>query len=116
MANVAIANVVAVVGKAFARNEDGELREIRPGDVILEGETVVTPDGAYVELSMMDGEPFVVSGVEEMAITRDLVAARAAGPDEASVEDESIDALLTALEGDGDIGDVLEATAAGAGG
>ncbi len=116
MANSAIATVVAVVGTAFARNEDGEMREIRPGDVILEGETVVTPDGSYVELSMSDGSPFVVSGVEEMTLTRDLVAERASGADESAVEDESIDALLAALEGDGDIGDVLEATAAGAGG
>ncbi len=38
---VAIATVVAVTGNAYARNADGELREIRLGDVLLEGETVV---------------------------------------------------------------------------
>ena len=52
MANAAIATVVSVVGKAYARNADGELRELRNGDVLVEGETVVNPDGGRVELSM----------------------------------------------------------------
>ncbi|MBN7795690.1 retention module-containing protein [Parahaliea mediterranea] len=113
MANVAIATVVAVEGKAFARNAEGELRELSAGDVLLEGETVVTPDGAQVELSMADGNPFAVRDVDELTLSRDLLADRAAGADESAVEDASVEAVLAALEGDQDIGDVLEATAAG---
>ncbi|MEH6519091.1 MAG: retention module-containing protein, partial [Halioglobus sp.] len=113
MADIAIANVVAVIGTAYARNADGELRELKPGDVLLEGETVVTPDGSRVELELTNGNPFIVSDVEEMAITRDLMAETAAGADESALEDESVDAILAALESGEDLGDVLQATAAG---
>ncbi|MEH6608862.1 MAG: retention module-containing protein, partial [Halioglobus sp.] len=113
MADIAIANVVAVIGTAYARNADGELRELNPGDVLLEGETVVTPDGSRVELELTNGNPFIVSDVEEMAITRDLMAETAAGADESAIEDESVDAILAALESGEDLGDVLQATAAG---
>ena len=95
MEAVAIATVVAVTGKAYARNADGELREIRPGDVLLEGETVVTPDGGSVELSLSDGSPLVVTDVPEMTLTPDLVADTAAGADESAVQDETIDVTLT---------------------
>ena len=50
MENAAIATVASATGKAYARNADGELRELRTGDVLKEGETVVTPDGGRVEL------------------------------------------------------------------
>jgi VCBS repeat-containing protein len=111
-----IATVAKVTGKAYARNADGELREIRPGDVLLEGETVVTPDGGSVELTLADGSAFVVSDVPELTLTPDLVAERAPGPDESAVQDETVDAVLAALESGEDLGDVLEATAAGPGG
>ncbi|PLW83789.1 hypothetical protein CWI75_00005, partial [Kineobactrum sediminis] len=113
MADTAIATVVAITGTAYARSANGELRQIKPGDVLLEGETVVTPNGGSVELSLADGNPFEISGVPEMTLTRDIVAERAAGREESAVEDETVEALLAALEGDGDIGDVLDATAAG---
>ena len=116
MEAVAIATVVAVTGKAYARNADGELREIRPGDVLLEGETVVTPDGGSVELSLSDGSPLVVTDVPEMTLTPDLVADTAAGADESAVQDETIDAVLAALESGEDLSEVLDATAAGPGG
>ena len=116
MANAAIATVVSVVGKAYARNADGELRELRTGDVLVEGETVVTPDGGRVELSMTDGSPLVINDMPETTLTRDLMAETAAGPDESAVQDETIDQVLAALESGEDLGDVLEATAAGASG
>ena len=115
MEAVAIATVVAVTGEAYARNADGELREIRPGDVLLEGETVVTPDGGTVELSLSDGSPLVVSDVPEMTLTPDLVAETAPGADESAVQDETVEAVLAALESGEDLGEVLDATAAGPG-
>ena len=116
MAISAIATVVAVTGKAYAREADGDLRELTPGDVLLEGETIVTPDGGHVELELADGSPFIIDDVPEMTLTRDLVAERAATREESAVEDDTINELLTALEEGTDIGDVLEATAAGGGG
>ncbi|MFT6285569.1 MAG: hypothetical protein ACJA09_000304, partial [Alcanivorax sp.] len=78
------------MGTAYARNAEGELRELNPGDVVLEGETVVTPDGSRIEMELTNGNPFVVSDVEEMAITRDLMTETAAGADESALEDESV--------------------------
>ncbi|MEP6388396.1 MAG: retention module-containing protein, partial [Halioglobus sp.] len=116
MDNVAIATVKAVVGKAYARNADGELRELRPGDTVMEGETVVTPDGGSVELSMSDGSPLVISDMPEMTLTADLVAQTASTREESEVTDETINDVLAALESGEDLGDVLAATAAGGAG
>ncbi|HSG60060.1 MAG TPA: retention module-containing protein, partial [Pseudomonadales bacterium] len=129
MASQAIATVAAVLGTAFARNENGELREIKAGDVIYEGEVLVTPDGSSVELSMMDGSPLVVSGVQETLLTPDVVAELAATAQEAAANQETLDELISgirgldtpseeeqilqALEGDGNLDDLLEETAAG---
>ncbi|MDP5064785.1 MAG: retention module-containing protein, partial [Haliea sp.] len=116
MANQAIATVVSVSGTAYARGEDGQLREIKPGDVLLEGETVVTPNGGSVELALEDGSSLAVAEVPELLLTRDIVAERAASAAESAVEDETVEALLPNLEGEGDILEGLEATAAGAAG
>ena len=132
MASQAIATVAAVLGTAFARNENGEMREIKAGDTIYEGEVLVTPDGSSVELSMMDGSPLVVSGVNETLLTPDVVAELAANAQEAAASQDTLDELisgirgldggseeeqiLAALEGDGNLDDLLEETAAGLGG
>ena len=42
---MSIAVVLSVTGQAWARDAEGNLRELRPGDVLQEGEVVVTPDG-----------------------------------------------------------------------
>ncbi|MES2771773.1 MAG: type I secretion C-terminal target domain-containing protein [Pseudomonadota bacterium] len=45
------ATVVAMVGRVFARQGDEGLRELKLGDVLYEGETIVTGQNARVELS-----------------------------------------------------------------
>ncbi len=113
MATAIIATVTSISVRAQARNADGELRELKVGDKLHEGETLVTPNGGRVELSLSDGSPLVVSDVPEMAITRDLVAETAAGADESAVEDETVQQVLAALESGEDLGNVLQPTAAG---
>ena len=113
MAKEALATVTSISGRAQARNTDGELRELRVGDELRAGETVVTPDGGTVALSLSDGSPLTVDGVAEMAITPDLVAETAAGADESAVEDETVQQVLVALESGEDLGDILPPTAAG---
>ncbi len=95
MADNVIATVNAVFGTAYARNAAGELRELKPGDVLLENETVVTPDGASVELAMSDGSPLVVADVPELTLTRDLMAETATTREEAEVTDDTVDAVTT---------------------
>ena len=113
MANEIFATVTSINGQAYARNAEGERRELRPGDVLFEGETLVTPDGGSAELSFVDGSSLLVSDVPEIAITGDLMTGTASGPDESAVEDETVQQVLAALESGQDIGDVLEAPAAG---
>ena len=113
MANEIIATVTSISGRAYARNADGDRRELRPGDELREGDTLITPDGGSAQLSLADGSPLLVSDVTEIAITGDLMAGTASGPDESAVEDETVQQVLTALESGDDIGDVLEAPAAG---
>ncbi|MEZ5568977.1 MAG: retention module-containing protein, partial [Halioglobus sp.] len=73
MANDVTAVVTAITGKAYARDEEGELRALRAGDVLQEGDTLITPDGSSVQLELPDGSPLQVTDTPEMAITRDLV-------------------------------------------
>ena len=115
---MAIATIIAITGQAWARDADGNLRELRIGDTLQEGETLVTSDNGRVELDFGDGlDPTVVGAGQEIAMTPDLDADQPVAAEEASVQDDDLDALLTAIdEGEGDLLEDLEATAAGAGG
>lgn len=116
MVNEAMAAVTSISGSAQASNANGELRILTVGDTLLEGQTVITPDGSRVELALSDGSLLLVADVPEMAITRDLVAETAAGPDESAVGDETIQAVLSALQAGEDLNDLLDPTAAESGG
>ncbi|MFT6038397.1 MAG: VCBS repeat-containing protein, partial [Candidatus Azotimanducaceae bacterium] len=114
MATTVIATITAITGTAYARNEDGEVRQLAVGDQLMENEVVVTPDGSSVDLAMVDGSELLVADQAETLLTPDLMADTAAETADAAVELDSVDAILQALEGDGDL--ELEATAAGLGG
>src|SRR5690554_1416899 len=112
-----IATVTAITGQAWARDADGNLRELSIGDTLQEGEVLVTADGARVELDFGDNlDPIVIQGGEEVAMTPQLSGEEAVAEDEASALDEDLEALLTAIdEGEGDLLAELDPTAAGAG-
>ncbi len=112
-----IATVTAITGQAWARDADGNLRELSIGDTLQEGEVLVTADGARVELDFGDNlDPTVIQGGEEVAMTPQLSGEEAVAEDEASALDEDLEALLTAIdEGEGDLLAELDPTAAGAG-
>lgn len=114
---MSIATVVSISGQAWARDAEGNLRELQPGDQLLDGETLVTSDNGAVQLDFMDGlPPVAIGGGQQVAMSDELDADAPVEPDEASAQDEGIDALLAALDGEGDLLDDLEATAAGGGG
>ncbi len=52
---MAIATVISISGQAWARDADGNLRELRVGDTLHEGETLVTADNAIVQLALVMG-------------------------------------------------------------
>jgi len=108
-----IATVVAVSGQAYARNTEGELRELRAGDVLREGENVISPNGGYVELEMVDGNPLLLRNMPEMAMTKDLVSTVAAGREAREEEEQSLKELLNTLDDEVDLNTVIEATSTG---
>ncbi|MFG6160127.1 retention module-containing protein, partial [Halomonas sp. 1390] len=113
-----IATIISITGQAWARDASGDLRELRVGDTLQEGETLVTSDNGRVLLDFADGlDPTVIGEGQEVAISADLDAEQPVVAEEASVQDEDLEALLAALEeGEGDLLEGLDATAAGAGG
>ncbi|SES22662.1 hypothetical protein SAMN04487958_1101, partial [Vreelandella subterranea] len=114
---MSIATVVTITGQAWARDPDGNLRELAIGDVLQEGETLVTSTNGSVQLDFDDGLPPTTIGAdEEVAITNDVDAENAPTEEETVAQDGEVEALLSALEEeDGDLLDLLEATAAGGG-
>ncbi|MGM0703568.1 MAG: retention module-containing protein, partial [Pseudomonadota bacterium] len=115
---MSIATVVSITGQAWARDEEGNLRELSVGDTLQEGEVLVTSDNGRVQLDFGDGlDPTVVAGGEEVTITPELDAEQEVDESEFAAMDDDIDALLAAVEEeDGDLLEALDATAAGAGG
>ena len=113
MVDETMATVSSIRGSAQRLNTNGDLSVLRIGDTLLEGETVITPHGGRVELALSDGSVLLVADVLEMAITRDLVAETAAGHDESAVEDETVQAVLSALQAGKDLNGLLDPAATG---
>ncbi|SDM93075.1 hypothetical protein SAMN05192555_1291, partial [Franzmannia pantelleriensis] len=115
---MAIATVLSITGQAWARDADGNLRELSVGDTLVEGETLVTSDNGSVQLDFLDGlDPTTISGGQEIAMTPEVDADAPVDAADSEVMDADLEALLAAIDDDDvDLLDVLDATAAGAGG
>ena len=112
-----IATVLSISGQAWARDASGNLRELRVGDTLQEGETVVTSNGGDVQLDFGDNlDPTQIEGGEQVLITQELSTDQPIEASEFAALDQDLEALLAALEDDTvDLLDILDATAAGAG-
>ena len=127
--------VIDVQGSAGIIQADGSIKALEVGDVITVGDTVVTAEKSTLTIDVQ-GESLAIPASKRITITPDLVAKGSQDSSENTVFDESIDDaiaslnqanstppqqqatgdisdFLQALEGDGDILDNLEATAAG---
>ncbi|MCP5308579.1 MAG: retention module-containing protein [Zoogloeaceae bacterium] len=108
-----IATVVAVVGKAFARDTDGNLRSLKPGDVLREGDTVITAAGDRVELALENGEPLFVQPNQTVQMTAELSDLTKPDASESAVASAEVDRVIQTLEQGGDLNAELDAPAAG---
>ncbi|WP_018936585.1 hypothetical protein, partial [Thioalkalivibrio sp. ALJ24] len=69
------AKVISMVGDAWVRDAEGNLHELRPGQTLQEGETVVTADGGRVVLDTETHTAVVVvGGADELTLTPDMMA------------------------------------------
>ena len=64
-----VARVSVIQGKAFAKGENGTMRELKVGDPIFEGEILVASAGSQIELTGADGRVLTLRGNE--ALTAD---------------------------------------------
>ncbi|MBL8438209.1 MAG: retention module-containing protein, partial [Zoogloeaceae bacterium] len=109
-----IATVVAVVGKVEARNSNGELRILKPGDVLREGDVLITAPGAHAELAFADGDHLPIPAEQTVAITPELSEVLRPDRSEAEIASGTIDRVIQALNQGGEIDALLDAPAAGA--
>jgi len=110
------ATVTEISGRAWVRQPDGTLTELRPGSVIPPQSDVVTAAGASVTLAIDGAAPITIGENRSVAMTDDLAVP--ADPVEATGPSTMTDSarLLALLESGDDPFGILEATAAIAGG
>ncbi|WP_141321742.1 retention module-containing protein, partial [Halomonas halmophila] len=112
------ATVVSISGQAWARDSQGNLRELSEGDTLQEGETLVTGPNATVQLEWagMAGLESVGGG-QVVEIGADPEASTPAPFAESDLMNADAEAILSAIEdGEGDLLQLLEAPAAGGSG
>ncbi|MCP1366774.1 retention module-containing protein, partial [Halomonas sp. BBD48] len=63
-----IATVLSVTGQAWARDADGNLRPLEPGDVLLEGEELITGENGRVQLDFAEAEPVTIGPEQTVAM------------------------------------------------
>ena len=113
MASQPIATVVVVTGQVFARNEKLELRALKSGDTLQEGETLITSVNGRVELSFPDGSTMEVIPGQTILMATDLFESGRPDVSEGALADTTTEEILQALAEGRDIDTVLEAPAAG---
>ena len=109
----AVATVISVEGQAFARTPAGQMRALKAGDVIREGETIVTLAGGQVQLAFVDGHILSVLPNETYHFSAETSASTRPSAAEASLAAGDIERVIQALERGENIDDVLDPTAAG---
>lgn len=63
-----IGKVASVQGEAFARGEDGSVRQVKVGDPVYEGEVVQATPGGHVELAFRDGTAYFLRDKEGVTL------------------------------------------------
>jgi len=110
------ATVIAISGRAWAREPNGTTTELRPGSIIPRDGEVITAAGASVTLAFDGAAPITIGEDRSVALAEVLAAPADTG--EAVIRAEMTDSarLLAAIESGDDPFAIAEATAAIAGG
>jgi len=114
MAN-AVGKVVLLEGQAFVRGQDGSERALKVGDVVMEGEVIVTGPDSRVELAFEGGQSFLLREMETVTLDKSVLGIDLPeGHDAALLDRISETAAITrAIAEGGSLDDLLEETAAG---
>ena len=109
----AVATVIAIEGQAFARDPSGQMRPLNPGDVLLEGDTIVTMPGGQVQLAFLDGHLLTLLPNETFQFSAETSQTTRPDVSEASLPAGEAGRIIQALERGENIDDLLDPTAAG---
>ncbi|AFU43992.1 structural toxin [Acidovorax sp. KKS102] len=112
----ATGTITALIGEAFIRLPSGQLRALKVGDVIQEGQRVVTTDGSILEMRTPTGDISVAGPRDVIADAEMLGSAPVPERSEAAVSAEgsaAIDRVIQSLERGEDPLQGLESTAVG---
>ncbi|MFO7541583.1 MAG: retention module-containing protein, partial [Thiobacillus sp.] len=109
----AVATVVAIEGQAFARDPSGQMRPLKAGDVLLEGDTIVTMPGGEVQLAFLDGHMLTLLPNETFQFSAETSPTSRPDLAEAALPAGEADRIIQALDRGENIDDLLDPTAAG---
>ncbi|MFZ3260033.1 MAG: retention module-containing protein, partial [Thiobacillus sp.] len=109
----AVATIIAVEGQAFARDPAGQMRPLKPGDVLLEGDTIVTMPGGQVQLAFLDGQMLTLLPNESFLFSAETSPTSRPEVAEAALPAGEAERIIQALERGENIDDLLDPTAAG---
>ena len=73
--NTPVARVSAIQGKAFAKGENGEMRQLHVGGLIYQGDVLVTAAGAHVDLATADGRTLNIQANETVTVDAEVAGA-----------------------------------------
>jgi hypothetical protein len=113
---VVIATVVSISGNAFVRDIQGQTRALRPGEALHEGDTLLTDEGARVELLDVGGDLLTFGGGERVLMSAELAEPIRPDADAAQLAQGTVDQVVQALATGGEIDELIEDPAAGLGG
>ena len=109
------AKVTSLTGEAYVRNAEGQLRQLKLGDVIREGESVVSSDNAQVVLQLADGRQLSVVPGDVVRIDAEVAAETKPDATDSAVSNDpkALTDLTQALASGQNLDELLESPAAG---
>ncbi|UCV15557.1 retention module-containing protein [Quatrionicoccus australiensis] len=113
-----IGRVTSLTGAAFARDNAGNTRRLKTGDVIREGETVSATDGSEAMLKLADGRDLLVRPGLPAKLDSEVAAMiKPDGTDSAlNVSKKGFQKIAKALSSGGNLDTLLDEDAPAAGG
>lgn len=109
-----VGTVVAVNGIAYIIKPNGQQHQIKLGDTVDPGDTIVTTRGVIVELELISGRVVQIASEETVKFTDELIfATDQTDPTEFAIDLATIQTIIKAIEEGRDVSEVLSETTAG---
>ncbi len=105
--------IQAINGLVTARTPDGQVRELKLGDLVYENEIIETSNGATISIIQLDGNMVALEGNDQIVLDESVNSST--DPSDSVIDEvtQLQEAIVEAIQNDQDIDDLLEETAAG---